>query len=326
MAGHVCDNCGSVVGADDQFCPSCGAWIDPTTVSYDAPADDYESFELGDRPPADLPSQPVRLPQQEIQCPSCGSPNPATNRHCEECGARLSQGALPVAPRPAVQTSAGVRAAMAISGILLGVVVIALLFTLTGDDETDNGATDTTTSTTTTTVITPEELPILDATCSVEGLANLQCTNLIDGTTEREYQINWEELEADEQVTIELKFAEAMVITQIIWENLPADSDRFFQNYRARDILVSDGSTAAPLSLDAAREPRRQDHQPLRQSSDSRADHRGHIGVGPRAQEQHRVQRTRRRRNHRGRVPGGANDHDDRTSRDFDHRRLISPR
>ena len=30
--------------------------------------------------------------------------------------------------------------------------------------------------------------------------------------------------------------------TSFRWENLPADSDRFFQNYRARDIIVADGS------------------------------------------------------------------------------------
>ena len=28
MAGHICDNCGAAV-ADEQFCPTCGAWVDP---------------------------------------------------------------------------------------------------------------------------------------------------------------------------------------------------------------------------------------------------------------------------------------------------------
>ncbi|HEY5684006.1 MAG TPA: zinc ribbon domain-containing protein [Acidimicrobiia bacterium] len=244
MAAHVCDNCGSVVSSDDQFCPNCGAWIDPTTPDDGAGDDDYESFDLGDDgPPPDVPSPPVRLPQQEVQCPSCGSSNPFTNRHCEECGARLSQGALPVAPRPAVQTTAGVRAAMAISALLLGVVIVALLFNILGGDE--DGGTVTQETTTTTTSIpppTPDVIPILDATCSVDGLANFGCANLVDGTTEREYQINWETLEEGDEVTIELKFAEPMVLTSFRWENLPADSDRFFQNYRARDIIVSDGS------------------------------------------------------------------------------------
>lgn len=245
MAGHVCDNCGSVVSDDEQFCPNCGAWIDPTTTTRPSGDDEYESFELrGEGPPTGAPPPPVRLPQQEIQCPSCGSSNPVTNRHCEECGARLSQGALPVAPRPAVQTTAGVRAAMAISALLLGVVVIALLFNILGGDEDGGTAADETSTTTTTTAPppSPEVIPILDATCSIDGLANFGCTNLVDGTTEREYQINWETLEEGEEVTIELKFAEPMVLTSFRWENLPADSDRFFQNYRARDIIVSDGS------------------------------------------------------------------------------------
>ncbi len=244
MPAHVCDSCGSVVGSDDQFCPSCGAWIDPTE-SRDAVSneDDFESFSLSDEPPpTDIPTT-VRVPRNEIPCPSCGTSNPASNRHCEECGARLSQGALPVAPRPAVQTTAGVRAAMAISGLLLGVVVIAVLFNIFTGDETDTTDADAaTTSTTTTTTITPDVIPILDADCSVEGLANFLCDNLIDGTSDREYQINWETLDEGQDVVVELKFAEPMVITSFRWENLPADSDRFFQNYRARDVIVSDGS------------------------------------------------------------------------------------
>jgi hypothetical protein len=133
---------------------------------------------------------------------------------------------------------------MAISGLLLGVVVIAVLFNIfTGDDaETTDGDATATTTTTTTTTVTPEVIPILDADCSVEGLANFLCDNLIDGTSDREYQINWETLEDGQDVVIELKFAEPMVITSFRWENLPADSDRFFQNYRARDIIVADGS------------------------------------------------------------------------------------
>lgn len=243
MAGQVCDSCGAVVGVDDQFCPNCGSWIDPTTSS--APVgDDYESFQLGDQPPVvDGPRGPVRLPQQEIQCPSCGTPNPVTNRHCEECGARLSQGALPVAPRPAVQTTAGVRAAMAISALLLGVVLIAMLFRVfSPDEETPEASAESSTTTTTAPAPTPEIIPILAAECSIPGLANLGCDNLIDGTTEREYQINWEDLGDGEEVVIKLKFQEPMVLTSILWGNIPADNDRFYQNYRARNITITDGS------------------------------------------------------------------------------------
>src|SRR5690606_32914342 len=128
------------VTGDEQFCPTCG-----TFMGYDdepTGEDEYERFELGAAPP----------PREPIICPSCGADNAPGNRHCEECGARLSQGPLPAAPRPAVQATAGVRAVIAIGGLLLGVIIIALLFQLfTGDDEPETTAAadgDETTSTT----------------------------------------------------------------------------------------------------------------------------------------------------------------------------------
>ena len=259
MARHVCDNCGSVVSEDEQFCPSCGAWIDPTSEPVDE--GEYEEFSLESGPP---PSDPVRRPvqvaSQTVSCPSCGAPNPDTNRHCEECGARLSQGTLPVAPRPAVQATAGVRAAMAISALLFGVVLIALLFNIFagGDEDPDDLANETTTSSTTTTVArVPEPINILSADCSISGLSGFECRNLIDG--EREYQINWEALGEEDTVTIDLIFPEPMVVTGFVWENLPADSDRFYQNYRARSISLStDGANALPLAHELDDQPGRQ--------------------------------------------------------------------
>ena len=251
MARHVCDNCGSVVSEDDQFCPNCGTWIDPTSDTSDE-GDDYEEFSLdAGPPPSERTRPPLQVASQTVSCPSCGTPNPDTNRHCEECGARLSQGVLPVAPRPAVQATAGVRAAMAISGLLFGVVVIALLFNIfTGDDEDpDQVATDSTSTTTTTIARIPEPINILSADCSITGLSGFECRNLID--SEREYQINWEGLGEEDVVTIDLIFPEPMVVTGFVWENLPADSDRFFQNYRARSISLS---TDAPNSLPLAHE------------------------------------------------------------------------
>ncbi|MFP5331369.1 MAG: hypothetical protein ACLGHX_03255 [Acidimicrobiia bacterium] len=257
MARHVCDNCGSVVSDEEQFCPNCGVWIDPTSETVDD-GDEYEEFSLDDGPPAnDRLRPPVQVASQTVACPSCGAANPDTNRHCEECGARLSQGALPVAPRPAVQATAGVRAAMAISGLLFGVVVIALLFNIfTGDDENPDdlaGSTSTTTSTTIARV--PEPIDILSADCSISGLSGFECRNLID--SEREYQINWEALGEDDVVTIDLIFPEPMVVTGFVWENLPADSDRFYQNYRARGITISTDTTN-PLPDELDDEPGKQ--------------------------------------------------------------------
>lgn len=256
MTRHVCDNCGAAV-ADEQFCPNCGAWIDPLKHGHETgeTAGGDEEFSLDEPPPPGeeepAPAIPLRVPRNEIVCPSCGSSNPASNRHCEECGARLMQGALPVAPRPAVQATAGVRAAMAIAGLLLGVVVIAVLFNIVAGDDEPTGTTSAATTTTTTIAVQPEPIDILSVNCEVSGIAGFECRNLIDAG-DLEYQINWEALGDDENVTIELIFAEPMVITGFEWINLP-EGDRFFQNYRARGISVSDGAPNAvplPLTLD----------------------------------------------------------------------------
>ncbi len=253
MARHVCDNCGSVVGEDQQFCPECGAWIDPTDPGIDDDAGDFEEFSLSGEPPIDRPTAPARFPRSEVQCPSCGSPNPTTNRHCEECGARLSQGPLPVAPRPSVQATAGVRAVLAIAGLLTVVVVIAIVFNIFSGDETDTGVEANGSTTTTTVPPTPEtrELNVLRADCSVSGLASLGCDNLIDDAG-GEYQINWDELEEGTDVTITLILAERSVITGVVWTNLAADDPGLRQNYRAKDITIDGG--AAPVLFELADE------------------------------------------------------------------------
>ncbi len=246
MAGIVCDNCGTVVSGD-EFCPNCGNWIDPLTEESDSPAD-VEEFRLG-APPA-YEDAPARIPRAEVQCPSCGSPNPANNRHCEECGARLGQGQLPVAPRPAVQATAGVRAAMALAALLLGIVIIALLFNSFGGGggTTTLAAVD---QSTTTTTVPAGPVSILSATCSVEGYSGFDCENLIDAG-DGEYQFNWDSLAGtDQEVTITLTFDQPYRVQSIVWENLP-DGNRYFQNYRAKAITVSDKQPTgfpAPIEL-----------------------------------------------------------------------------
>ncbi|MDX1448060.1 MAG: hypothetical protein R3246_03265 [Acidimicrobiia bacterium] len=241
---------------EEQFCPNCGVWIDPTSETIEDDVE-YEEFSLDDGPPPPSERRPVQVASQTVSCPSCGAANPDTNRHCEECGARLSQGALPVAPRPAVQATAGVRAAMGISGLLFGVVVIALLFNIfSGNDEDpDDVAASTSTTTTTTIPRVPEPIDILSADCSISGLSGFECRNLID--PDREYQVNWEALGEDDVVTIDLIFPEPMVVTGFVWENLPADSDRFYQNYRARGITISTDTTN-PLPDELDDEPGKQ--------------------------------------------------------------------
>lgn len=211
----------------------------------------YEEFHLEDTPPegdaGEAPAPPTK--GRTIGCPSCAAVNPSSNRHCQECGARLKQGPLPTAPRPAVQATAGVRAALAISGLLFVVIVIALLFNVFGGDEPTAGSTLESTTTTDVVVLQPDKIDILNTECTPLGLGSFTCTNLTSGT-DSEYQVTWEDLAEGEDITIRLTFFEPIVVNRLDWTNL-TDIERFKQNYRARGITIdADGSvTVVPITL-----------------------------------------------------------------------------
>jgi hypothetical protein len=211
---------------------------------------EYEHFELGETPPPpDIP--PSRLPARVV-CPSCGTENLATNRHCEECGARLSQGPLPAAPRPAVQATAGVRAVIAIGGLLLGVILIALIFQIFGGDD-DPGSTLPPTAESTSTTVSPVEVGLLeplDVECSVEGLGSFICENLISGS-EALYQINWpDHVDSGETLSVTIRFRTAVAITRIDWRNIANDETRFRRNYRARALTISADDSFSDVQAD----------------------------------------------------------------------------
>jgi len=244
VASRKCEQCGATVAADEQFCPNCGHFMDPMEPGarphiISVSSSGFEEFDLTE-PPAEEPAPSPRAqprPAKTTQCPSCGAINPSNNRHCEECGARLSQAPLPTAPRPAVQTTAGVRAALAISGLLFGVVLIALLFNVFSGDGT--AATSTTTATSSSTPVIEENaaLPVIDQTCSVEGIGTFTCGNLTSGT-DAQYQVNWEELPPEEKIVIRLTFGQPMIVQSIEWKGI-TDPTRFMQNYRARGLIIS---------------------------------------------------------------------------------------
>lgn len=278
MASQTCEHCGAIVAGDEQFCPSCGAFIDPMnkpssrprrrssepgnviSVTSDGPSDSpYEEFSLEAPPPReDAPPPPADKPKGSgngggpVNCPSCGALNPGNNRHCQECGARLRQGPLPTAPRPAVQATAGVRAALAISGLLLGVILIALFFNIFSGDPSAANASTTTTSTTVPVIADPGPIEVLNQTCDPQGIGGFVCANLTSGTPE-EFQVSWEE-NASQGITITLDFFEPMAITAIEWINIE-DQTRFSQNYRAQSLTIQaqDSVTEVPVRLEDQR-------------------------------------------------------------------------
>ena len=260
MVPQTCHQCGASVASDEQFCPNCGAFIDPLrperaqrddnviSVSSDGT---YEEFELGEQPPEETPRRSASSDPSSISCPSCGEHNPPSNLHCQECGARLTRAALPTAPRPAVQATSGVRAALAISALLLGVILVALLFNVCNDGGSGPSTTLIDSGTTTTPAVAPlGPIDILSAECSIEGIGAFVCDN-ISSQTNAEYQFNWEERTDGEKVTIRLTFRQPMVVQQINWKNIE-NATRFKQNYRARGLVVSAQNDLAPVPIELA--------------------------------------------------------------------------
>jgi len=228
LTQSTCTNCGATF-EDSQFCPECGQWVDPLQDDL------FEEFTLEGKPTEyDEPPQQVVREASYVSCPSCGAANPVHNRHCEECGARLSQEALPVAPQPLLRASAGARALVAAIVVILLVVVAAFVFRAFGD-ETGPVAVDTTIGATSTTsrgrarLITP-----LDATASSSLGDNWSPDKVID----RDQVTAWnDDSLGGKGAWLEFTFIQPV---EIHWINIIhyGDDESFFRNFRVRGFLI----------------------------------------------------------------------------------------
>lgn len=209
------------------------------------PFDDlFEPFELEDGPPpagtepAPPPPQQqspstASAPAEQAPCPSCGAYNPAYNRHCEQCGARLTKEPLPVAPAPMVRSTPGGRALSVLAAAVLVVALIALLVNVfRGGD--DAAPTTTTTDTTTSTIIELAEITPTQATASDSLSVGFGDANLIDGDLESEWQVN----QSTSPLTLEFRFAQPVQIRYIEIFNI-TDQDRFLRNYRINGYKIT---------------------------------------------------------------------------------------
>lgn len=187
-----------------------------------------------------------------IPCPSCGAPNPPFNRHCESCGARLSQAMLPVAPQPMLRTTAGARALMVLAGVLLFVglaAVIVWAFNRGG------GVTAESTSTTTTTQVPLDivQLHPIRVDCTSE-LADYPCTALIDEDPDN----SWNAREGGVGAVITFLFSPPVQISEVYIHNLE-DQERFERNARIKglEIVIDDLPQATIVELEDSNEPQR---------------------------------------------------------------------
>ncbi len=229
MTRHTCSNCGATF-EDSQFCPECGQWTDPLGEDL------FEEFTLEEQPPTESEMPPPIVQEADyVSCPSCGAANPSHNRHCEECGARLSQDMLPVAPPPLLRSSAGARALVAAFVVIVLVVIAAFVFRAFGGEE-EPVASDTTIAATTTTsrgrarLITP-----LTVTASSSVGERWSPEKLID----RDPTTAWN----DDSLGGENAFIEFTFISpvEIHWINIAhyQEDEPFFRNFRVRGFLIT---------------------------------------------------------------------------------------
>lgn len=226
----------------------------------------FEPFELDELPaegemvsesPIVAPPPPVSTDPATptVRCASCGALNPAHNRHCEDCGARLSQSPLPVAPPPMVRSTPGGRAL----GVLLAVLAIVALFALFlnifrgGGDET--AATNiTTTSSTAAPLVTQTELTPASVEVTSE-LSGFEGSNLIDG----DITTYWNDSsQRGVGAVLTFTFAQPVAISELELVNIP-DETPFRRNYRIKDfqVEVDDLAIELPYSMPDSSEPQR---------------------------------------------------------------------
>jgi hypothetical protein len=209
------------------------------------PFDDlFEPFELEDGPPpaGTAPAPPVEpaqseptpsAPVEQVPCPSCGAYNPAYNRHCEQCGARLTKEPLPVAPAPMVRATPGGRALSVLAAAVLIVALVALLVNVfRGGD--DVAATTTTPDTTTSTIPDIAEITPTQVSATSQIAEAFSDANVIDGNLGSEWQASHD----IDPLTLEFRFAQPVQIQYIEIYNIE-DQDRFLSNYRIKGYRVT---------------------------------------------------------------------------------------
>ncbi len=195
-------------------------------------------------------------PPPTVACPSCGTANVATARHCVACGARVAQGPLPMAPQPLIRTTAGSRALVVTAVVIAIVAVAAFIFNaFGGDDETTPGGTtangsgtETTTAGSTGSTVPPpgvETVKVVpNRVVPSAQLSDFPASNLIDNDPLTMWQVGQEGVGA----TVTFFFEQPVSLERIEFLNL-ADPEGFRRNFRIRDIrIIPDDTTRAVVT------------------------------------------------------------------------------
>lgn len=188
-----------------------------------------------------------------VPCPSCGTTNVATSRHCISCGARVAQGPLPMAPQPLVRSTAGSRALIVTAAVIAVVAIIAFFYNAFVDDEPStttlpNGETTSSTGSTTDTgpLANTVQLTANRVVPSAQ-LSGFPADNLIDSDPTTMWQVGQEGVGA----TLTFFFPEPVALERIEFKNLTDDA-KFRQNFRIRGLRISPDDTTRPTVVELA--------------------------------------------------------------------------
>jgi hypothetical protein len=200
-----------------------------------------------------------------VYCAACGNPNHPSNRHCEICGARISRSQTPVAPQPMLRTTAGARALVVLSSIVLSVALLALIINSFGGGGGEETASTSSTSTTLAAVPIGDLTPIR-VDCTSE-LTAFPCAALIDDDPTN----RWNATPDSGIVGAELTFffSPPVQITEVFLTNV-TDDEGFARNARIRgiEIGIDDLAQTTIVELDDTNEePQRIQIRSLRTSS-----------------------------------------------------------
>ena len=222
----------------------------------------FEPFELGEAPtepetprrqppprPEITDSQDIVAPEAAtpppvptVACPSCGAQNPDYNRHCEQCGARLSQDPLPVAPAPTLRSSPGGRALGVLVAVVLFVALAVLIFNVFSSDDGTAESSTTTSSSTTIAVAAVELFPsAVEASTSLTGH---EPEHLIDDDPTTDWN---DDGARGVDAWLRFTFAEPVRITEIELQNL-FDDERFKKNYKIQGYLITTNDLTIEIS------------------------------------------------------------------------------
>ncbi|MCE2530688.1 MAG: hypothetical protein J4G11_12600 [Acidimicrobiia bacterium] len=201
----------------------------------------FEEFQLNEPSSwEETELQPSTEGEPHLTCPSCFSQQSPTNRHCQECGARLGKRRIAVAPMPIRSVTAGNRAVRVIITGVAFVVIFALIYqAMTGNGEDNgeegNGGTPTSTEATEPTVVLGplEEITPISITCSSEYNAGLACENLIDDD-----ETYWNDASRrGEDARITVTFVNPVALEQVQIINVD-NLEKFRRNYRVRGVEI----------------------------------------------------------------------------------------